>query len=346
MGTRQIALIFKRELWPASIGEAAISRRGVFNSVTAGLPSARMLGSELIEVYLVIKRVLPCLLGVLSLAACSSGPERLSSFHTNAPAQIRQAPTETRSLIARSSDHQKVGNPYVVAGVTYRPYRDDDYDEVGIASWYGPNFHGRPTANGEVFNQHEMTAAHTTLPIPSIVEVTNLENGRQVIVRLNDRGPFVDDRIIDMSRAAADALDFRARGLARVRVRYLGPAHPAAEAPDHNFQIVESIASQQPATSTPTPPPQRALAQANTQPSVQGGALTLQVGAFSDRRNADQLADRIGSAGQAWVEAGSSNGARIYRVYFGRWNDQGAADQARNQLADWGVYDARLIALD
>jgi rare lipoprotein A (peptidoglycan hydrolase) len=94
----------------------------------------------------------------------------------------------------------------------------------GGGGQYGAQFHAKTTANGETFNMDAMTAAHTTLPMPSLVEVTNLENGRKVVVRVNDRGPFVGDRIIDMSRAAARELDFESKGLARVRVRYLGPA--------------------------------------------------------------------------------------------------------------------------
>lgn len=274
----------------------------------------------------------------LALTACSSSPERLQRFHSSTggstgAAPMLSAPQETRGLIARSSDHQKVGNPYTVAGQRFVPYRDDDYDEIGIGSWYGPNFHGRPTANGEVFDQHQMTAAHTTLPIPSIVEVTNLENGRQVIVRLNDRGPFVDDRIIDLSRAAAEALDYRARGLARVRVRYLGPAHANADAPDLHYQMAEGAPTQ-------TPRPRQEAAQSTA------AGLTLQLGAFRDRINADQLVERVEDAGEVWVEAGSSNGSPVYRVFFGRWNDQGAAFEARSRLAEWGVYETRMVALD
>ncbi len=145
-----------------------------------------------------------------------------------------------------------MGRPYTIAGRTYVPRRDDNYDETGLASWYGPNFHGRPTANGEVFDQNLMTAAHPTLPIPSIAEVTNLENGRQVIVRINDRGPFVDDRMIDLSRGAATQLDFIGRGLARVRVRYLGPAHARASAPQSGYMMAGQ-GSSRPARPEPLP---------------------------------------------------------------------------------------------
>lgn len=124
--------------------------------------------------------------------------------------------------------HQKVGQTYTIMGQTFTPQHDPDYNRTGVASWYGPKFHGKPTANGETFNKMAMTAAHTTLPLNSMVRVTNLENGRSVVVRLNDRGPFVGGRIIDMSQAGAEALGFRRQGTAKVQVRYLGPADPMA----------------------------------------------------------------------------------------------------------------------
>ncbi|MDX2259246.1 MAG: septal ring lytic transglycosylase RlpA family protein [Hyphomicrobiaceae bacterium] len=118
----------------------------------------------------------------------------------------------------------KLGSPYVVSGRTYVPMHEPDYDRVGIASWYGDAFHGRLTANGEVFDMHAVTAAHPTLPLPSLVRVTSLDTGRSVVVRVNDRGPFVADRIIDLSRASATRLGLLQRGTGRVRVEYLGPA--------------------------------------------------------------------------------------------------------------------------
>ncbi len=117
-----------------------------------------------------------------------------------------------------------IGQPYQIGGRWYTPREDLGYDRTGTASWYGADFHGRRTANGETYDMNAMTAAHTTLPLPTIVRVTNLDNGRSVVVRVNDRGPFVDDRIIDMSRAGARALEFENRGLARVRVTVLREA--------------------------------------------------------------------------------------------------------------------------
>lgn len=124
----------------------------------------------------------------------------------------------------RVRGNYKIGNPYQIAGRWYVPKEDPTYDKVGTASWYGPGFHGRKTANGEVFDQRDLTAAHPTLPLPSLVEVTNLANGRRLIVRVNDRGPYAHDRIIDLSKRVAEELGFASLGTARVRVRYVRPA--------------------------------------------------------------------------------------------------------------------------
>jgi rare lipoprotein A len=117
-----------------------------------------------------------------------------------------------------------VGQPYQINGRTYYPREDFDYDRMGVASWYGSDFHGRRTANGETYDMNALTAAHTTLPMPTIVRVTNLDNGRSVVVRINDRGPFAEERLIDMSRAGARELRFEDKGLARVRVTVLREA--------------------------------------------------------------------------------------------------------------------------
>jgi rare lipoprotein A len=139
-----------------------------------------------------------------SLAACASGPRYA------AQPQAQAAPG------------QKVGRPYQINGVWYTPKVQPNYNEVGLASWYGREHQGKPTANGERFDLNRISGAHTTLPLPSIVEVTNLENGKRLKVRVNDRGPFVRGRIIDLSQEAARELGFETKGLAKVRVRYLG----------------------------------------------------------------------------------------------------------------------------
>lgn len=122
------------------------------------------------------------------------------------------------------SDRRHIGKPYKVGGRWYHPKEDEDYDETGLASWYGKRFHGKRTANGELFDKDALTAAHPTLPLPSYVRVTVVETGKSAVVRVNDRGPFSHDRILDVSRAAAEELGFRRAGHANVRVEYMGPA--------------------------------------------------------------------------------------------------------------------------
>ena len=127
----------------------------------------------------------------------------------------------------------KVGKPYQVAGRWYYPKHDPTYQAEGTASWYGPTFHGKHTSNGEVFNMNRLSAAHPTLPLPSYVEVTNLANGRTIVVRVNDRGPYKRGRIIDLSKRAAELLDYTRTGTANVRVRYL---KAAPLEPDESFE--------------------------------------------------------------------------------------------------------------
>lgn len=126
--------------------------------------------------------------------------------------------------IPKGGGSYKVGVPYQVSGRWYHPREEPGYDRTGVASWYGDDFHGRKTANGEIYDMNALSAAHTTLPMPSYVWVTNLENGRSLLVRVNDRGPYAHDRAIDLSRAAARALGSEGRGLSQVRVRFAGPA--------------------------------------------------------------------------------------------------------------------------
>ncbi len=142
----------------------------------------------------------------------------------DAPADIcgAKGPRASRALPVRGV--YKIGKPYTVAGKTYVPAENPNYEETGTASWYGDGFHGKPTANGEVYNMHGLSAAHRTLPMPSFVYVHNPVNGRTIMVRVNNRGPLKGNRIIDLSREAARLLDFKARGLATVRVTYAGKA--------------------------------------------------------------------------------------------------------------------------
>jgi rare lipoprotein A len=150
----------------------------------------------------------------------------------------------------------KIGKSYQVNGEWYTPREDYSYDETGLASWYGPGFHGKQTANGEAFDSNELTAAHRTLPMPSLVRVTNLENGRSIVVRINDRGPFANGRIIDLSRRGAQLLGFQAAGVAKVRVAVLEPESRAlAEGAMRRGKRGQTmVASSQPSPEAYNPP--------------------------------------------------------------------------------------------
>jgi rare lipoprotein A len=147
--------------------------------------------------------------------ACACSEARLASM------AVKEVSSPTPASAPAARGAYKIGDPYQINGVWYYPAENYGYDETGIASWYGPDFHMKLTANGELFNQNDISAAHRTLPMPSIVRVTNLENGRSLVVRVNDRGPYVHNRIIDMSRRAAQLLGFEGQGTAKVRVQIL-----------------------------------------------------------------------------------------------------------------------------
>lgn len=174
----------------------------------------------------------------LALTACSTTDETASIEPTTHTAELDTAPAFTEAeygvaaseRVTTSTDVPKgggrafVGKPYQVAGRWYTPAEDPDYNKSGLASWYGPNFHGRKTANGEIYDQYHLSAAHPTFPLPSYARVTNEKNGKSIVVRVNDRGPFAHNRIIDVSSKAADLLDFKHAGVASVNVEYVGPA--------------------------------------------------------------------------------------------------------------------------
>jgi rare lipoprotein A len=161
------------------------------------------------------------LLGAPILAACSSGHSIIDPrYGVSASPRV----VEPGQPVPKGGGAYRVGQPYMVGGRMYVPQEDPNYQAEGVASWYGSDFHGRLTANGEVYDMHGISAAHPTLPMPCYVRVTNLANQRSLIVRVNDRGPYAANREIDLSGKAAELLGFRGNGLARVRVEYVGRA--------------------------------------------------------------------------------------------------------------------------
>lgn len=254
------------------------------------------------------------------------------------------APLEApRGLATAAMAQPYAGPPYQVAGKWYVPAYEPNYDEVGIASWYGPTFHGKDSASGEVFDEMAMTAAHPTLPIPSLVRVTNLENGKQVVVRLNDRGPFVDDRLIDLSKAAGAALDLHGKGTAKVRVQYVGPAPAEANAapvlPVADKLVVrsETIA---PVAVKAAPAPAPAARQADAR------GFFLQAGAFADLGNANLLRDQLRANGPVSITAAQVNGTEFYRVMVGPWASRADAELAQTRLQAAGTKSLVVAKLD
>lgn len=162
----------------------------------------------------------------IAVAGCSSAPEGKKVKFSSAKYGVPASPKVVADgkPVPKGGGRAVVGKPYKVAGKWYKPKRDPNYEKVGYASWYGPTFHGRMTANGEVFDRNALSAAHTTMPLPSYARVTNLENGRSVTVRVNDRGPFHGNREIDLSERVATMLDYKSKGVAKVKVEYVGPA--------------------------------------------------------------------------------------------------------------------------
>jgi len=197
--------------------------------------------------------------------------------------------------------------PYEVDGIRYEPLlKADGFTEIGVASWYGPGFHGKKTSNGETYNMHGMTAAHKTLPMNVFVRVVNLDNNRQSIVRVNDRGPFVAGRIIDLSQSAARELDVLNRGTARVKIEALGyrEVHP----------VDGTVVYRHPTSYIP-------------------GPFTVQVGSFAVEANARRLAARLQNLyGAASVVEGWVDEQKFYRVRVGLYRTMELAEQARNEF--------------
>lgn len=186
---------------------------------------------------------------VAALAACSSRDSRPSEARYDRPVERqidrKYGTSPSPRFVAggesvpKGGGGYKLGSPYKIAGRWYTPVEDPNYDRTGLASWYGTDFHGRKTANGEIFDMGALTAAHPTLPIPSYAYVTNLDNGRTILVRINDRGPYAHDRVMDLSRRSAQVLGTEAQGIGRVRVRYAGRA-PLNGNDSHERQFLAS----------------------------------------------------------------------------------------------------------
>ncbi len=309
----------------------------------------------------------------VSLAACASQPKGMvnrkhsKEYFSEAAYGVKASPrvTNKRSRLPRGGGRDQLGGPYKVAGKWYYPKEDKNYRKVGAASWYGDAFHGRLTANGEIYDMTHLTAAHPTMPLPSYARVTNTSNGSSVIVRVNDRGPYASGRIIDLSRRAAEMLDYMHSGTAKVRVEYVGRApldgrddqflmasyHPGNRAPDPSDGLPEGvmIAMNGPSPSVPVghatkvfpgtmtdAPPALALVNA----TARAGGFTLPaVGPIAPERPLESFGNRptqVAFATMSYVDERDSRVARAFAVLEGKgmragdvlasWKHQGSTD--------------------
>jgi len=228
----------------------------------------------------------------------------------------------------------KVGKPYKISGKTYYPAADPHYDRVGLASWYGKKFHGRKTANGDVFNMNDLTAAHTTLPMPSYVRVTNVENGRWLVLLVNDRGPFVGNRIIDVSRRAAQLLGFEKKGVTKVRIQAVnGP---------QNILPKQIMAKNTPPV-VAQPVVQMAQNENISDDPIEGAEIYVQIGAYADQKNAEKVVDAIDHISDTKIEEVDINGQNLYRVRIGPQPTVELAEIILGRILSLGHNTARII---
>ena len=312
-----------------------------------------------------------CMMIVLACGGCAE-----SEFLANSMKRLRSPSTP-------DTGSYKIGNPYQIDGVTYTPRVDYDYAETGIASWYGPQFHGNRTANGEPFDMNAITAAHRTLPLPSMVRVTNLENGRALNVRVNDRGPFSRGRIIDLSRRSAQLLGFDQKGTAMVRVEILPeesmalahgmdrmamasadapppptaaprmavtaselappPGARVAPAPSNSYQVA---AVGRPPAAEPIPPAhlERVDGQVQRVPVAGNPGMFVQAGAFSQFANAHRVEAMLRRVGPVQIsQVDGGSGGRVFRVRLGPVRSVQEADALLARVVASGINEARIV---
>ncbi len=272
------------------------------------------------------RRSLCLLLLTLLQAACSSVPSNRGGYyqddgpHSHPQVDVSAIP----DAVPRNDPHSASGNkPYSVFGKMYYPLKDvSGYHERGIASWYGKKFHGKKTSSGEAYDMYSMTAAHKTLPLPSYVRVRNLNNGRSAIVRVNDRGPFLENRLIDLSYAAAQRLGIVGSGTGIVEVVGINTDEPASS----NMTAQAPAAASAPASTDSTPQPR----------------LYLQVGAFTSRAYAENLRLQLERAEfkPVQVQVASQDQTTLYRVRIGPLSSVDASDSLAQRIAGYGIHNA------
>lgn len=269
---------------------------------------------------MMLLRLTICALIVLWLAGCASSP---GGDYPDTPGSSGIDLSEIPPAVPKEEPPSKYGNPerYTVFGQTYYPLDSaDNFSQIGMASWYGRKFHGQRTSSGEPYNMYRMTAAHKILPLPTYVRVTNLRNGKKVIVRVNDRGPFVDDRIIDLSYVAALKLGMAQHGVTRVRI----------EAITGQDGTHDSARDRAPITSLPP---------ATDIIDFDQSGLYLQVGAYARRGNARHMSRRLQAMGITAISIAplQRNGVTLYRVRVGPFSRPRTRQAVQRDIAAQGI---------
>ena len=283
-------------------------------------------------------------LAVFLLSGCSLAkrkPERTStSSSIPSGSAVPQPPADVFSIpdaVPKPEPRSKRGNPpfYEVFGKRYYVLASSEgHVERGTASWYGPGFHSASTSMGEPYDMYAMTAAHKTLPLPAYAEVTNLRNGRKVVVRINDRGPFVGDRIIDLSYTAAARLDMLLQGTAPVEVRVITPSPGGGSATPQRLPAAPVVAA----------PPPVTVVNAPAVKSAGGSPMFIQAGVFADHENARRRVEVLLAAGFELASLDEIAGARtLHRVRVGPFASVEEFDLNMKRLRELGINDARLL---
>jgi rare lipoprotein A len=298
----------------------------------------------------------------VALAGCSSkgssGSKRLATHNSKGESLAgfvgKGSPLfRGNGKIPRGGGKFQVGKPYEVAGVWFEPKEQPGYDRKGAASWYGEAFHGRKTSNGEYFDMNMLSAAHPTLPLPSYAKVTNLANGKSVVVRINDRGPFVGTRIIDLSKRSADALQFRSKGKANVRVQWIGNA-PIDDQGAHLAMMNKKLGQGASvntlvAAASGRSDRNESVQLANYEPEQpeqarRAESQIIQIGSFASLDEAEAVRTQLSSIGPIQVyEWDTANGA-VYKVQMGPFRSEIGAKDALSAVRNEGFDAAKLKA--
>lgn len=282
----------------------------------------------------------------IALAGCSGSGKKDPFAGVGSPIW-----DDAKGPMPKGGGRRHVGKPYQVAGNWFYPKHEPNYSKTGVASWYGPKFNRRMTSNGEWFDMEQLTAAHTTMELPSYAKVTNLENGREVIVRVNDRGPFVNDRIIDMSKRSADLLRFRGKGKAKTHVQYIGPAPLQDPTYSHLAAMNQELNRRTPLNQMiananlrdgrygESQPQLNTANTAASAPSGSGGYY-IQVAAFADPGNAQRTKEALADLGSVQIKPANGSFGPLYRVRVGPLDNHATAQSALQQVRARGHHDA------